>query len=290
MAANQPTLFNNAHNFNAIDCTFTVNGRTETFDEGKVKSFEAVPKLIVIYRLVLVKLKDATALGINYDSIDHTQNPAVNLDQRLVSIISSPNSGNDLLYFFHSIWSSDVRAYGEMAAELCKNQHVLHANIFVERLLSSLPGQGKKRLVPTLAYQLAASPYAPQELKIAILRALFLRPDIPQHNLGTQFERLIVDPLRSVSNSLPKPVIFVLDSVHTIHCDGATNVITELANILIRLRHEGVVAKAVITGLGYRSIINIFRNHHISRILPIPPHQPIFIPLDGENLLYSSCG
>lgn len=160
-----------------------------------------------------------------------------------------------------------------MAAKLCKDQHVLHATIFIDHLLSSFSGQGKKRLVPTLAYQLAASPYAPQELKIAILRALFLEPDIPQQNLPTQFARLIIEPLQSVSNLLP-PVIFVLDSVHTIHCDGVMTIITELADVLYRLRQGGVVAKVVITGLGYRSIINIFNYNHISRIFPIPPTNP----------------
>lgn len=227
-------------------------------------------------------MKDAAASGISYDSIDRAGKPVVyESNARLAYILTSPNDDNDaLLHFFQGIWPSDVQAYGEMAARICKDEHVFHANIFVGRLLSLFPWQGKRRLVPTLAYQLAASSYAPEELKIEILRALFLEPDIPQHNLTTQFEKLIVHPLQSAHSargSLP-PVVFVLDSVHNIDCDSVMNVVTEFVEALVRLRKAGVNAKAVITGVGYRSIIKMLLadkyDKSITRVLPIPLTNP----------------
>jgi hypothetical protein len=181
------------------------------------------------------------------------------------------------LHFIHGIRPSVVQAYGETAAKLCKEEGVLHANIFIGRLLSMFPGEGKRRLVPTLAYQLAISPFAPEELKIEILRALFLEPDIPQHNLANQFEKLIVRPLQNVRSLLP-PVVFVLDSVHKIYYDGIRDVIEELVQALDLLHQKGVDAKAVITGVGYHGIIKTFQRSttiEISRMYPIPLTNPL---------------
>jgi len=174
--------------------------------------------------------------------------------------IISANNDNDLVYFIHSISPSDVRAYGESAAKTCQEEHVLLASVFLRRLLTVFPAEAKRRLVPTLAYQLAVSPYAPEELKIEILGALYLEPDIPERNLANQFEKLIVRPLQNVSGSLNAncPVVFVLDSVQNMDCDTVEVVLRDLAWALGRLRHEGVNAKAVITGVGYQRIVSAF--------------------------------
>lgn len=81
-----------------------------------------------------------------------------------------------------------MRAYGQHAARRCKETHVLLASVFFRRLLSVFPAVAKRRLVPSLAYQLAVSPYSPEELKIEILDAFYLEPDIPERSLTTQFE------------------------------------------------------------------------------------------------------
>ena len=217
--------------------------------------------IVVLDSPVLVKLKDEAASGVSYDSIDHTSNTSATLDRGFTSAItSSNNSNNDLIYLIHSISPSDVRAYGENSARHCKEEHILLASVFLRRLLNVFPAEAKRRLVPTLAYQLAVSPYAPEELKIEILGALYMEPDIPELNLAIQFQKLIVFPLQNVRGSLPAncPVVFVLDSVQNVDCDTVGVVIRDLAQAVARLHQEGVNAKAVITGVGYHRILKAF--------------------------------
>lgn len=91
----------------------------------------------------------------------------------LASAIISANNNNDLVYFIHSISPSDVRAYGESAAKNCQ-KHVLLVSVVLRRLLTVFLAEEKRRFVPTLAaYQLTASPYAPEEFKIEILGARY---------------------------------------------------------------------------------------------------------------------
>lgn len=153
-----------------------------------------------------------------------------------------------------------MRAYGESVARNCQEEHVLFASVFFRRLLTVFPAEAKRRLVPTLAYQLAVSPYAPEELKIEILGALSLEPDIPERNLVNQFDKLIIRPLQNVSGLLNanSPVVFVLDSVQNTDCDTVGVVIRDIAWAVGRLRQEGVNAKAVITGVGYQRIVRAF--------------------------------
>ena len=194
----------------------------------------------------------------------------------LVSAITSPTN-NELVHFIHSISPSDVRAYGESAAKSCKEEHVLLASVFFRRLLSVFPAIAKRRLVPSLAYQLAVSPYAPEELKIEILGAFYLEPDIPERNLTIQFDKLITRPLLNVRGLLQpnSPVVFVLDSVQDIDCDTVGDVIRELALAVNNLHAGGVNAKAVVTGVGYDRIVNEFAGiQTTNRIHPAPITNP----------------
>jgi len=194
----------------------------------------------------------------------------------LASAITSPTP-NELVHFIHSISPSDVRAYGESAAKYCKEEHVLLGSVFFRRLLSVFPAIAKRRLVPSLAYQLAVSPYAPEELKIEILGAFYLEPDIPERNLTTQFDKLITRPLLNVQGLLQPntPIVFVLDSVQNIDCDTVGVVIRELALAVNNLHAGGLNAKAVITGVGYNRIVNEFAGiQTTNRTHPAPITNP----------------
>ncbi|KIM37446.1 hypothetical protein M413DRAFT_423274 [Hebeloma cylindrosporum] len=212
-------------------------------------------------------------------SEDHISNPSATLAGGLVSAITSNNNNanNELVYFIHGISPSDVRAYGEISAKHCKEEHVLLASVFFRRLLAVFPAEAKRRLVPSLAYQLAVSPYAPEELKIEILGALYAEPDIPERNLAIQFEKLITRPLQNVRELLQpnSPVVFVLDSVQNIDCDAVGDVIRAIAQAVENLHMQGVNAKAVITGVGYDRIVNSFADiHTTTRNYPAPISNP----------------
>ena len=177
-----------------------------------------------------------------------------------------------------------MREYGESAAKHYKAQPILLATIFFRRLLAVFPAEGKRRLVTTLAYQLAVSPHAPEELKIEILGALYLEPDLPERNLASQFEKLIVRPLQNVRSLIHCPVVFVLDSVHNIDCESVGDVIKELAQAMnLLLQGERVDAKVVITGVGYERIIKAFeQNKNIEAITTTYP-----TPISNPSSLFS---
>jgi hypothetical protein len=150
-----------------------------------------------------------------------------------------------------------VRAYGENVAKHCKEEHPV-ASVFFRRLCDGREQKEKHRLVPSLADQLAESPYAPEEPKIEIPGAFYVEPDIPEHNPTIQFEKLITRPLQNVRGLLPpnSPVVSVLDSVHNIDCDTVGEVIGDLAQAVNNLHAGGVNAKAVVTGVD--RIVNTF--------------------------------
>ena len=221
-------------------------------------------------------------MGASYDSVDHNPDSSVRIDGTLISSLTSDNGGiNSPIFFIHSISPSHVRSYGECIAKHCKEEQALFASVFFRRVLSVFPAEGKRRLVPTLAYQLAVSPYAPEELKVEILGALYMEPDIPEHNLKNQFQKLIVNPLLNVAHMLPAdhPVIFLLDSVQNIDSAVVVDVLRELTSAVNFLRQATVPvnAKAVITGVGYDKIFQAFKSD--------PPDQITSMPVSGPPSL-----
>ncbi|KJA15323.1 hypothetical protein HYPSUDRAFT_194404 [Hypholoma sublateritium FD-334 SS-4] len=239
--------FNRATNFSVEGCYFIDNstGRKETLSE------------------VLVKLKNEAASGVSYDSIDRSTSPSATLPADLASDITAPGpNNNDFVYFVHSTSPANVREYGESAAKQCKDRGMLLASVFLRRLLTVFPAETKRRLVPTMAYQLAVSPRAPEALKIEILGALHLEPDLPERNLADQFDKLIVRPLVHVRDLLDPacPPLFLLDSVQNTTWDTAGAVVHELVHAVSELHRQGVDARAVITGVGYSPIIKAFQD------------------------------
>jgi hypothetical protein len=173
-----------------------------------------------------------------------------------------------------------VRAYGENVAEHCKEEHPVASACF-RRLCDGREQKEKHRLVPSLADQLAESPYAPEEPKIEIPGAFYVEPDIPEHNPTIQFEKLITRPLQNVRGLLPpnNPVVSVLDSVQNIDCDTVGEVIGELAQAVNNLHagSGGVNVKAVVTGVD--RIVNTFAgmqtmNTHTALISTNPSSSP----------------
>lgn len=228
---------------------------------------------------MLVKLKDEAATGVSYDSIDRTSDPSATLTDGVTSDIFSADTNDNYIYFLHGASPSDAREYGEGAAKYCKEQHALIASVFFRRLLMVFPAEAKRRLVPTLAYQLAVSPYAPEELKIEILGALHLEPDLPERNLEDQLDKLIVRPLVHVKDLTSfTPPIFILDSVQNMACDTVGDVVRDFVQAVARLHGQGVDAKVVITGVGYSRIIKTFQSipnvEETTRIYPMAITNP----------------
>ena len=166
-----------------------------------------------------------------------------------------------------------MRAYGENVAKHCKEEHLLLASAFCRRLCDGREQKEKRRLVPSPAYQLVESPYAPEEPKVEIPGAFPLEPDIPEYN---QFEKLITRPLQNVRGLLQPnhPVVTVLESVHNIDCDTVGNVIGDLAQAVNNLHAGGVNAKAVVTGVGYDRNVNTFAGMQTMNTHPAPISNP----------------
>lgn len=208
-------------------------------------------------------MKNEAASGVSYDSIDRSTSPSATLPADLAADITAPEpNNNDFVYFIHSTSPADVREYGESAAKQCKDHGMLLASVFLRRLLTVFPAEAKRRLVPTMAYQLAVSPRAPEALKIEILGALHLEPDLPERNLAEQFDKLIVRPLVHVRDLLGPAgaPVFLLDSVQNTAWDTVGTVVHELVHAVSELHQGGVDARAVITGVGYGPVIQAFQD------------------------------
>ena len=237
-------------------------------------------------------MKNEAASGVSYDSIDRATNPSATLPEDLAADITAPEPNNDFVYFIHSTSPTDVREYGESAAKQCKDRGMLLASVFLRRLLTVFPAEAKRRLVPTMAYQLAVSPRAPEELKIEILGALHLEPDLPERNLAEQFEKLIVRPLVHVRDLLGPACapVFLLNSVQNTAWETADTVVHELVHAVSELHRGGIEARAVITGVGYSPVMKAFENsakdNNTTRIHALPLTKPTSLSSRARAFLF----
>jgi hypothetical protein len=211
---------------------------------------------------VLTMLKDATASGVTHTSIDHPSYPEIVIDAELKTrIIAPPNEdSNEKLYFIHGTSSSQVQAYGEHLAAFCAEQDIMFASFFFRRrgTLDVFPAE-YKRLVPTLAYQICVSPRCPKDLRIEILGALYMEPDIPEQTMYNQFKKLLISPLRKCPlDPHSAPIVLILDSIH--NCEDVKHLVVPISRVVSDLiQAGGLNIKFVITSLSYRYVLNTFQ-------------------------------
>lgn len=227
---------------------------------------------------VLSKLKDETASGVTHTSIDGPLCPDVAIDSRLINRLFpvEQDDSSEILYFIHSISTSQVQAYGQHIAARCATGSALFGSFFFRRrgVFDIFPAE-IRRLVPTLAYQICVAPNCPQNLKVEILGAFYMEPDIPEQTLYNQLQKLLITPLRRTH--LSTPVIFVLDSID--NCEDAKDVIIPIAKVVKELSDEINIMQFVITSHSYRYVLDTLQNQHIQASFlsyhPIPSGSSI---------------
>lgn len=223
---------------------------------------------------VLTKLKDETASRVTHTSIDHTSYPEVAIDLNLTSRLFTPTQDGERLYFVHGVSASHVQAHGEHITACCTEEGGLFASFFFRRrgIFDVFPAEFR-RLVPTLAYQICVAPSCPRELKVEILGALYMEPDIPEQTLYNQFQKLLISPLRKFPPSpLAAPIIIVLDSIH--NCEDVKHLIVPIARVMNELSADSINMKFVITSVSYRYVLNTLQKQDIASLTydhPIPP-------------------
>jgi hypothetical protein len=154
-----------------------------------------------------------------------------------------------------------VQAYGEHIAARCATQGALLAGSFFFRrrgIFGVFPAE-LRRLVPTIAYQVCVAPNCPHDLKVEILGALYMEPDIPEQTLHNQLQKLLITPLQRLSR-LSTPVILVLDSID--NCEDVKDVIIPIAKVVKELPDQ-INMKFIITSHSYRYVLDTLQNQHI---------------------------
>jgi hypothetical protein len=226
---------------------------------------------------VLEKLKNATAPGVTYESIDHTSYPNIAVDSTaLLDRMLSPRSGQrgEQVYLVHGISVSDVEAYGVHITDECSRTDALLASFFFRRRgESGIWPADYRRLVPTIAYQICISLNCPRKLKTEILGALYMEPHIPEQALQHQFKKLLIAPLRQFAQDLSStPVIIVLDSIH--HCEDVKHIIIPIVQAMQELEkdplEQQVNVKFVVTSVSYDYVLDTLRKS--ARASPVYYH------------------
>ena len=200
------------------------------------------------------------------------------IDSLLTSrLFPAEGNSSELLYFVHGTSALQVQAYGEHISARCTTEGALFGSFFFRRRFFSLFPAEFNRLVPTLAYQICVAPSCPRELKIEILGALYMEPNIPEQTLYNQFQKLLISPLQKFPGSQTSsiPIIFVLDSIHT--CEDVKHLITPIARVVNELAAAGINMRFVVTSVSYRYVLNALQKQDIA---PLTYDYPI-IPLNS---------
>ena len=133
-------------------------------------------------------------------------------------------------------WLSGIAGTGKstIAQTVCKNAaeiKTLGATFFFSHQ------EGQRRVAnavfPTLVHQLLSNPQSPTPIKTNILDSLEKNPSAGSQILQTQFDKLILDPLRNLN--LPRPIVLVLDALDECKEDGVKDVLRLIVTNLEQL-------------------------------------------------------
>ncbi|GAB1524835.1 hypothetical protein RhiTH_007991 [Rhizoctonia solani] len=119
-------------------------------------------------------------------------------------------------------WMSGMAGTGKTTiactfAKWLETEKLLAASFFCTR--TSADCRDVTRIVPTVAYQLAryCIPF-----QLALCDVLGNDPDLGTKDIRTQFERLLVDPLKTIKNDIPSNLVVVIDALD--ECDDQRGV------------------------------------------------------------------
>ncbi|QRW11564.1 WD repeat-containing protein [Ceratobasidium sp. AG-Ba] len=126
-------------------------------------------------------------------------------------------------------WLNGMAGTGKttLSYTLCKTlegSSRLAANFFCSRQLTDC--RDVNRIIPTIAYQLAKFSYP---FRYALSRALHKDSDLAKRRISEQYKKLMFEPLREVTTSLPRDLVIVIEALDEIE---DANTMGELLEVL----------------------------------------------------------
>lgn len=144
-------------------------------------------------------------------------------------ILSGLSTWSHDLFAAKVYWMNGMAGTGKTTiacslSEALRKRKQLGASFFCTRTLPEC--RDIRRIVPTLAYQLAR--YA-RRFQSALCRVLENDPDVGTRQIPLQFERMLKDPLLGVADAMPSNVVVVIDALD--ECDDSEGVRTLLETL-----------------------------------------------------------
>lgn len=141
-------------------------------------------------------------------------------------------------------WVNGPAGFGKSAiaqsvAETCAAEGTLAASFFFSKRHAER--RSSKHFFPTIALQLASS--IPQA-KHAIHQAVAEDPLLPDEILRNQFQKLIIEPLREVEESLTSRLVIVIDALD--ECDDET-LVGEIVSLFTQASSKGHLHIRILT-------------------------------------------
>ncbi|KAB5590061.1 Vegetative incompatibility protein HET-E-1 [Ceratobasidium theobromae] len=181
----------------------------------------------------------------------------------------SGNPGSAKFYWMSGMAGTGKTTIACTKCESLEKDHQLGASFFCTR--TSPECRSVKRIVPTIAYQLAR--YS-RPFQAELCRVLEKDPDVGTRKIALQLERLLKEPLAEVKGAMPNNVIVVIDALD--ECDNSKEVRTFLTELFraakdlqlkffVTSRPEPEIRDQMLSHVeGARSIIHL---HEIERSL-----------------------
>ena len=252
--------------------TFVLRGRVMTFSRGIGRLFPHI------------------ASGAFHDSGERFDPPKCHPNTRVAVIrhilewLNDPES-SDLVMWLHGAAGAGKSAIAQTVAQMLFEQGRLSGSFFFAR--GSTTGRGDvKRLVPTLAYQLAK--YLP-ETRAHIVTAVLSDPAIFDLDLLSQVQNLVINPLRIASNassssSNASPRLFILDGLDEC-CDAGIQcrIVQVFATAVKSMQHRHP-HKFLIASRSEMHLLAEFNDHNTAAVCRRLPLDDSYRPDDDIRL------
>ncbi|KAB5589558.1 Vegetative incompatibility protein HET-E-1 [Ceratobasidium theobromae] len=135
-----------------------------------------------------------------------TKNTRIDVLLELDTWSCDPDAPN--IYWMTGMAGTGKTTVANTFCETLKKQKQLVASFFCTR--TTVEGRDVRRIIPTIAYQLAR--YSPA-FQSALCRTLVSEPDISMGVTSTQFESLLRDPILKVKDAMPENLVVVIDGL-----------------------------------------------------------------------------
>ena len=170
------------------------------------------------------------------------------------------------IYWINGLAGIGKSTIARTIAEEAGRRNLLGASFFFSRQEKKL--SDPRLFIPTIAYQLAQSYPAAKSVIVKILQK---DPDIVENSFATQIDRLILEPLRKITTSESKPVLFIADALD--ECDNSADGATRLFHAIVARCTEVPSIRLLVTSRPETYIKDILMADGITGIVLHPPNQ-----------------